>query len=193
MKLRLYDGTNYFVYTTIIQIMSRKIWKHCNNSRWRVNSIKNLYANWRIYLAEEWHVVLYVFNGKLVFIKITSVTFIMIYSDCKSIQCYPLLAAECANFSIGHYRNPPDPFENIAHFLGARFVYSLCSHCHYNEEAMDFVNDDAGRHMLKTDAQHSSIWYDSALSIFYSSMSIVDPLKYDRELNYSFLESLKIH
>ena len=117
----------------------------------------------------------------------------MIYSDCKSIQCYPLLAAECANFSIGHYRNPPDPFENIAHFLGARFVYSLCSHCHYNEEAMDFVNDDAGRHMLKTDAQHSSIWYFSALSIFYSSMSIVDPLKYDRELNYSFLESLKIH
>ena len=58
---------------------------------------------------------------------------------------------------------------------------------------MDFVNDDAGRHMLKTDAPHSSIWRDSALSIFDSLMSIVDPLKYDRELNYSFLESLKIH
>ena len=28
MKLRLYDGTNYFVYTTIIEIMSREIWKN---------------------------------------------------------------------------------------------------------------------------------------------------------------------
>ena len=126
MKLRLYDGTNYLVYTTIIQIMSRKIWKHCNNSRWRVNSIKNLYANWRIYLAEEWLVVLYVFNGKLVFIKITSVTFIIIYSDCKSIQCYPLLAAECANFSIGHYRNPPDPFEILLIF-SERVSYIRCA------------------------------------------------------------------
>ena len=35
--------------------------------------IKNLYANWSIYLAEEWH-VLYVFHGKLVSIKITNAT-----------------------------------------------------------------------------------------------------------------------
>ena len=34
---------------------------------------------------------------------------------------------------------------------------------------------------------------ESALSVFGSLMSIVVPLKYDRELNYSFLESLKIH
>ena len=58
---------------------------------------------------------------------------------------------------------------------------------------MDFVNDDAGHHMLKTDAPRSSIWRDSALSIFDSLMSIVVPLKYDKEFNYSFVKFLKIH
>ena len=58
---------------------------------------------------------------------------------------------------------------------------------------MDFVNDDAVHHMLKTDTPHSSIWRNSALSIIDSLMSIVDPLKYDKELNNSFPESLETH
>ena len=62
---------------------------------------------------------------------------------------------------------------------------------------MDCVTDDVGHHMLKTyvprlsiglvfDDGNSSTRLDSTLSLFGSLMSIVIPLKYDRELNKNF-------
>ena len=48
--------------------MLRKIWKYCNNSRWTVKWIKIVYANWSIYLVEEWQYTL-CFHWKLVFIR----------------------------------------------------------------------------------------------------------------------------
>ena len=52
---------------------------------------------------------LYVFHGKLVFIKITNVTSIMIYSDCKSIQCYLFLTAEFEMTVLHKFPDRPFP------------------------------------------------------------------------------------
>ena len=157
--------------------MSRKIWKYCNNSRWTVEWIKILYANWSNYLAEEWH-ILYVFIGNLTSSEITNVTDIIQTCNSHSTSSISAVTSSwltalslwCGIVQIYRLVIPKiSPYS-----LTIIIVFTNCTK--YVDGAVFIISVVNSPMMLK-----------SAFSQFCSLMYAVVPLKYDilRKIKYN--------
>ena len=110
---------------------------------------------------------------------------------------------DCLNFPTESSQFQSEAYDNIPHIREANWVYLQYSHYRYSEVATDFVN--VSLVVIASSTEEADCIKICCLNLLFESwkssmLSVIEllrfsslvPLKYDKEFNYIFVESLKI-